>query len=139
MAIRNTNSIAIGNATHYAAGMIGGVLPSMFSMASLCSLPNILAEAKPVPNSIPLTAGMANTAWLNTDSTESKKGSPNANRKAIYACIPQFLQHYLLHQWLFASPFSTSVSPPTSVIVASTLYVIQYFFCDHPCCNQANG
>ena len=38
--------------------------------------PAPVAAPKPAPNSTPLTAGMENTAWLTSDSIESKNGSP---------------------------------------------------------------
>jgi hypothetical protein len=52
------------------------VAPCSSMIASLCTLPVILAAAKPLPNSIPLMAGMEKMAWLITDSKELKNGSP---------------------------------------------------------------
>ncbi|HNN32059.1 MAG TPA: phosphoadenosine phosphosulfate reductase family protein [Chitinophagaceae bacterium] len=47
-------------------------LPSLFSIASLCSLPNILAALNPLPNSTPFIAGIENKICANKDSNESK-------------------------------------------------------------------
>ena len=53
------------------------VRPDTSRIASFITLPRMRAAAKPAPNSIPLTAGTANTAWLISDSSESKNGSPS--------------------------------------------------------------
>jgi hypothetical protein len=61
-AMRNTSSFPLVMPPTIPPAWFVKVLPELFSIASLCWLPNIFAAAKPVPNSMARTAGMANTA-----------------------------------------------------------------------------
>ena len=63
---------------------------SSYAKASLFSLPLIAAEAKPAPNSIPLTAGMAKTSSAILPSAPSKRGppSPHGTPPALHLTSP---------------------------------------------------
>ena len=95
------------------------VFPFVSIMASLCSDPNMEAALNPVPNSIPRIAGMENTAWLISDSTELKKGSPKPGGipLTVQVTIPPTLS---LASIALCKPASTVCIPPNSEIKART-------------------
>ena len=60
-------------------------LPFLYRNASFASDPLIFAKSKPMPNSIPFTAGIEKTACASIPSTVSNQGSPMPSGSPITA------------------------------------------------------
>ena len=74
---------------------------------------------------------MANTAWAINDSTESKNGSPSPIGKlaTLHSTIPPTESLFSI---AFCNPFSTSISPPMAVMVATIFKGANIFFATTP-------
>ena len=119
IAMRNTSSLPLVMPPTTPPAWLVRVRPTASSIGSLWSTPNILAASKPVPNSTPLTAGMAKTAWLIRLSTEFQNGSPSPTGRPVtrHSTMPPTESFWSM---AFCSPASISFSPPISIMVAVT-------------------
>ena len=78
--------------------------PSSMTKASFAEEPSILPSSKPLPNSMPLTAPIANIACESMPSTLSNIGSPTpAGKPTIAVCvIPPTLSRFAFASSIFA-------------------------------------
>ena len=97
--------------------LLVAVVPSTSSSGSLFCEPRRRAPAKPLPNSTPLTAGMANNRWAIRLSAESKKGcpSPSGTPCTRHSMIPPTESRSAAAARSTSSKRAGSVHPPISV------------------------
>ena len=135
-ATRNTTSLPLLMPPLMPPAWLVRVWPCTSSSASFTWLPLSRQAAKPSPNSMPLMAGMAKTAWLMRDSTESKNGSPRPADRPVtrHSTSPPTESPTFMAA---ATAASISAEPPASSRRASTLAVPRSFLATTPAATRA--